>query len=413
MRFNSKVVPDLANEAQILAPALETAITAWEEWKNGKSILTQYPPPPQVLDPLVQAIESADAYKKVAGRPVFTGYSGVVLTGGRLAADFLYRADAEYRLGIPGAIDWLLRVFSTKVAKGLYEVAVWGLMPDKEIEIAKGWRLQPYNAAPASPIKQKLKDFIRDGWDGVWHSTRFYNAPGAILTQIVSEIPYLGRPDISYETLHKLDMETRERLAFLQAYFTGTPLIGASWFSYDDNELDFNSIESRLQWLVPEVEPTVKSHVAIESERLADAVAAHAKLPGNSAKKIIQSADRFVLSQCRYRRVDVAIDLAIAYEILAGSKGDGAIGWKVSLRTAQIIGGTLDQRLQMREKVNALYKIRNDGAHGGTANEAKVAEESATLLEAAKIYRRLVDTLVQLGDEPDWSKLELDARVRE
>lgn len=404
----------MADEAEILTPALETAITAWEEWKKERTILSQYPPPPAVLDPLARAIESTDEFKKVAGRPVFTGYSGVVLTGGRLADEFLYRADAEYRLGIPGAIDWLLRVFNTKIAKGLYEVAIWGMAPDKEIEIAKGWTLKPYDGAPDSPIKQKLKDFIRAGWNGaVWHSTRFYDTPGAILTRIIPEIPYLGRPDLSYQTLYSLDMETRDRLAFLQVCFTGTPLIGASWFSYEDHELDFNSIENRLQWLVPEVEPIVKSNVAIESTKLAGAVAAHTKLPGKLAKRMIRSADRFVLSQCRYRRVDVAIDLAIAYELLAGSKGDGPISWKVSLRTAQLIGGTLDERVQIREKVNALYRLRNDGAHGGTPTEAEAAEESVALLDAGNIYRRLADTILQLGDEPDWSKFELDARVRE
>lgn len=127
----------MANEVQILTPALESAIAAWEQWKNEKSILTLYPPPPEVLDPLADAIEATDEFKKVAGRPVLTGYSGVVATGGRLAVQFLYRADAECRLGNPGAVDWLLRVFNIKTAKGPYEVAIWGPAPDREISICQ------------------------------------------------------------------------------------------------------------------------------------------------------------------------------------------------------------------------------------------------------------------------------------
>jgi hypothetical protein len=229
----------------------------------------------------------------------------------------------------------------------------------------------------------------------------------------VKGIPYLGRPDLSYAELHRRDEQTRERLAILQARFTGAPVIGASWFSYDDQELDFNSIESRLQWLVPEVEPIVRAHVDVEAQKLADALGALAKIPGNYAKKITRSADRFALSQCRYRHVDRAIDLAIAFELLAGSRGDGAIGWKVSLRAAQFIGGTTDQRRQMRDKINALYKLRNEGSHGGTPGHAEVAQQGEDLVECSQIYRQLVETILQFGDEPDWQKYELDARVQE
>ena len=85
----------MANEVEILSPALETALAAWEIWKKGKSILAQYPPDAEIIDPLAQAIEACDAFKAVVGRPIFSGYSGVVLFGSTLAIPLLYRADPE------------------------------------------------------------------------------------------------------------------------------------------------------------------------------------------------------------------------------------------------------------------------------------------------------------------------------
>ena len=405
----------MANEVELLTPALEAALAAWENWKKGKTLLEHYSLGADILDPLAAAIEGCDVYKAIVGKPIFSGFSGVVIFASTLAAPLLYRAEPEYRMGIAGAIAWFKKVLTTTHAAGNYEVAVWGIKPDTKVEIAKGCLLQPYDAAPDSSLKRRIKDLTRKSWDGaVWHSARFFGVPGAIMTQTVAAFPYLGRPDLSFQELHRLDEETKDLLAFLQASVTGNPLVGASWFSYEDQELDFNSHENHLSWCVPEVEPIVREHALVKVDGLSETTVAFFKLPQDYREKVIRSADRFVLSQCRHQRIDRILDLAIAFEIMTGGgKGDNAPpGWKVSVRSAQLIGGALAYRQKVRDALSSLYRFRNAGSHGGSPKAAEVAEQDAVFNECSSIYRVLVDSVLALGTTPDWPSIELEPRTR-
>lgn len=399
----------------MLTPALQTALAAWAEWKKGKSLLQQYPIGAEILDPLATAIEACDVYKNTAGRAIFSGNSGVVVHGSTLAAQLLYRAEPEFRMGISGAIDWFKKVLSTTSATGIYSVAIWGMKIDSAVEIADGCLVQSYETAPDLPITRRIKDLARRGWDGaVWYSARFYDVPGTIMTRTVKNFPYLGRPDLSFKELDRLDGDAKALLAFLQASVTANSLVGASWFSYEDDDLDFNSHENRLSWCVPEVEPIVREHVPVNAERLAAASAALARLSDDCRGKLRGSADRYVLSQCRHQRIDRILDLAVAFEIMTGGKGDNAPpGWKVPVRSAQLIGGALDSRRKIREALNSLYKLRNVGSHGGSLKAAEAVEQDVILAECSSIYRFLVGSVLELGVSPDWSVLELEPRTRE
>lgn len=235
------------------------------------------------------------------------------------------------------------------------------------------------------------------------------------MVQNIKDFAYLGCLDRSYGRLTDLDGETKALLAFLQASVTGQPLVGASWFCYEDEDLDFSNHENHLLWCVPEVEPIVRQNVPVKADQLTNTIAARAHLPGDWCEKLMRSTERFVLSQCRYKQVDQALDLVIAFEILTGGgKGDNApASWKVSVRSAQLIGGSLVWRRQIRDRLSDLYKIRNAGSHGSSLRSSEAKEQDCTIRECSAIYQSLVDTLLSLGAGPDWSILELEPRTRE
>src|SRR5580704_12247589 len=81
----------MTDDRDILIRALEPALQAWEEWRRGKTLLTQYPPGESVLSPLIDAIDQCAAYKAVSGHVLFTANSGPVLHAPTLAAPLLYR----------------------------------------------------------------------------------------------------------------------------------------------------------------------------------------------------------------------------------------------------------------------------------------------------------------------------------
>jgi hypothetical protein len=78
--------------------------------------------------------------------------------------------------------------------------------------------------------------------------------------------------------------------------------------------------------------------------------------------------NRFMLSKCRTQLIDRILDLALAFEIAVGGESESwtAISWKVAVRTAQAIGGTLDWRRTVRRKVGQLYDLRSKATHGGS-----------------------------------------------
>jgi hypothetical protein len=103
-------------------------------------------------------------------------------------------------------------------------------------------------------------------------------------------------------------------------------------------------------------------------------------------------------------------ELALAFEIAVSEKGDNAPpSWKVSVRSAQLIGGSLKERQQTRATVSALYKLRNQATHGGTLrarSSQKLVDD--ILRESCELYVRLMKGLLALRFKPDWKVVELE-----
>jgi hypothetical protein len=58
-------------------------------------------------------------------------------------------------------------------------------------------------------------------------------------------------------------------------------------------------------------------------------------------------------------RTCTPVDPNLVLEIQREFSDNAPIGWKVGLRAAQLIGGTLEARQESRRKINELYKLRN------------------------------------------------------
>jgi hypothetical protein len=175
-----------------------------------------------------------------------------------------------------------------------------------------------------------------------------------------------------------------------------------------------NDYENYLSWFLPEVVPHVQSHVAVDATTLKKDADALWKLPRDLRSKLLRSMERFILSQCRRQTGDRPLDLVIAFETaVSGGKGDNApVNWKIGVRAAQLIGGTLQQRQQTRRALSVLSGFRNDIVHGGSLNEAKQQELEGNLASSTAIYRTLLASFLSLGAVPDWSSLELEPRAR-
>jgi len=242
------------------------------------------------LTPLAAAIEKCDGYKVVAGHSLFSGYSGVVLDARALALPLLYHAERPH-LGagaVSAAADWLIRTLETRRAEGVFIVVIWGLSVDREVKIAKGMTLVPFDQLSDSYMKRRIADRAeftkrsRRAWDhGVWSSANSYDVPGAAIVRKVAKFPYIGSPTISFGRLAELEAEARVAIPFLETSAAGQPLVTGSWFEYEDRDLDFNEHENYLALSTPEIVPHVRSHVSVDPEALARDAAALWSLPSD------------------------------------------------------------------------------------------------------------------------------------
>jgi hypothetical protein len=407
-----------SRDRDILVPAVAEALARLEERERERTILGSYPPDDAVVAPLAAAIEKCEVYKTVAGHSAFSGYSGVVLDARPLSVRLLYRADRQ-DLGAgaaTAAANWLIRTLETRKADGTFIVVIWGLSVDREVKIAKGMTLIPFNRLSESYMKRKIAETAERTQrfkSGVWSSHNLYDLPGAAIVRRVANFPYIGSVAKPFGRLSELEAEARAPLAFLQTCVAGEPLVAGSWFEYEDQDLDFNAHENLLVLFAPEVVPHVPSHVSADPDALAQGAAALWSLPQKWQNDLQRSMERFTLSQCRHQIVDQVLDLAIAFEIATHGDGYGPINWKAAVRSAQLVGGSLSHRQKNRRAIEELFQLRGSAAHGGGLKASKLKKHETVLSEARSIYRAALAALLSLGVRPDWKTLELEPRTRE
>lgn len=400
------------SDCEILVHALRPALRAWDEAARERTLLGRGVPGETILSPLASAIKQCAAYKAVAGYVLFTAYSGPVLHAPSLAAPLLYRAEGAQWDGrdIAEAADWLIRLLSTREADGTFTAAIWGLSVDKEAPLQRDSRLLPFNQLPDSRFKKLISDRAAKLWNGeVWRSQRFFDLPGAAIIQKVADFPFIRTDGASFEKMAKLEADAHNILVFLQGRVASRPLVLGYWFEYDDQDLDLNAHENYVSWILPEVLPRIAGNVALDAATIGLGLQAFSAFPRNWRDDLKRSMERFALSQCRYQMIDRILDLTLAFEIAVSGRGEQAPqSWKVSVRSAQMIGGPLSERQENRRKMVALYNLRNRGTHGSSLADGDRERQESALSDAVTLYRKLLDSFWRLGDRPEWDAIELE-----
>lgn len=130
------------------------------------------------------------------------------------------------------------------------------------------------------------------------------------------------------------------------------------------------------------------------------------RLPEKSRNRLRSALDRLNSGFRRHTPGDKALDASIALETAVGTAdGHGEITYRLRLRAALILGGSLGDRVNVWKATNKLYALRSAVVHrGGVTGRAAAGDEARAGLDvAAKVIRRLIE----IGDVPDWSVVEL------
>jgi len=344
---------------------------------------------------------------------LYSARGGRVISSGELATSVFDRAMHD----VTKAADWLLKLLTVRSADGCLKCAIWGITLSAEIRLSDSARLVPFTALTESPMKNHVtRRSVSKLFDGaVWLGTNRFRPPGAAFVMDAPNFPYIRTDNASFLAFDRLQSEALDFWVVLEAASVGYPLAFGYWFEYVDEDLDISAWENALSWTFPEIPPRIGVYVDLDAQTVQEDVRRFFALPQQFRSDLKRSMNRFVLSKCRTSLIDRVLDLALAFEIAVSgeSEGNTAISWKVAVRTAQMIGGALEVRQEIRRKVNQLYQLRNRATHGGSLKAAeKHVDTEALIDECSGIYRRLLRSCFELGERPDWNSLELEPRTR-
>ncbi len=263
-------------------------------------------------------------------------------------------------------------------------------------------------------MKSRIQHWVKPYCgEASWLSHNYFGVPGAAFIKEVSNFPYICTDGASIKTIRELEQDARHYWAVLQAVSIGHPLVFGFWFEYTDPDLDIASWENGISWNHPEMPPCLSSCTLANVKAIQDNLRDYAALQSKLQSKLLRSMKRFTLSQCRHQVIDRVLDLALAFEIaVSGGGGNQPISWKVSVRSAQFIGGVLETRQCIRRKFDELYKLRNKATHGSSLNADERDQQEQILQQCSDIYRVLLRSFLCFGKEPDWNSLELEPRTQ-
>lgn len=402
----------------ILVTAIESASATYNKLQPPRSLLSSTPK--EILDDLISSVEACEAYQAVAGNIIFNGSSAPIITSSLLAPRFFDMRNhwdgSKWVEDLPWAADWLLQLLTTRKTEARLKVAVWGISVEEEVEISDHMRVLPFSGLPDTFNKSRILDRAKDhrGQD-LWVSHMNYGLPGAAFEIAIRDLPFISTDGDCFIQVFDRRMIAKEFWSFIQAATTGRPLALCTWLDYANRELEFSEWDKWPDWILPEIVPRIKSSVSIDAQSIKKDWGAYSALPGETRSSLTRSIERFVLSQCRHQFVDRILDLALAFEIaVGGGRGDNApASWKVAVRSSQMIGGPLDDRQELREKLNHMYSFRSRATHGGSMDAKDRADLEATVNDCSQIYVALIKSFLALGEKPDWKKFELEPRTTE
>jgi hypothetical protein len=270
-----------------------------------------------------------------------------------------------------------------------------------------------FAALPDSFVKGSIAARAKPCYNNsVWMTHTYFDVPRAAFVKEVPHFPYIGTDGACFVEIAMLEAEARDLWTFIQSASIGHPLAIGCWFEYADTDLDIAPGQTPLGWMLPEIHPYIAACTPADVAAIQDDLHKYSVLPTETRSNLLRSMNRFTLSQCRHQLIDRILDLVLAFEIAVSGGGDRAPpSYKVSVRTAQLIGGALEVRQRNRDKVSDLYNLRSKATHGSSLTGRDRVEQQELVAQCSGIYRNLVRSFLLFGEKPDWNALELQPHI--
>jgi hypothetical protein len=313
------------------------------------------------------------------------------------------------QLGPKKAVQRFRKLLAMKEAPGFHVEAFAGMEIKSRIRLAHNVELVPFDLLPNSFQKNQL---VNRRFEHMQFG--FLQGPSAALL-----IKTNVKPLFHEENSWKPEIEN---LSFRHDVLNATRLclevVGRralvrlnGWFQYKSELVNhasgaggasYPSAPYRANFNIPPVEQFNGKKAAMLTKMFF-------ALPNTTREIVTRAMERLDKAMCDPLPGDAAIDLSIALEVLTTDPGgQGEHTWKVGLRSALLLGGSVEIQQKTRQTVKDIYEYRSRTVHDGHIPANRLGAATTAVKDSISVCAQIIERIVRRGRLPqDWSKFEL------
>lgn len=298
--------------------------------------------------------------------------------------------------GPEDTLRWLHDIFTVEQVVSRQCAELLGAKIDHAMDLANGVQLLPFANMRSS-----------------WHADQLkylYNAPRPLIsTEQHDVVGMIQTVTVSFSTdlrTYRHDYSAFSDIALgITVAADAAPVVGVAWSEYEDTdladaEMGWSHMPRRYEGRPPQFQTVdLGDEHALWIDRFLS-------LSGTTKRACAIAAGRLNSARRRIEPGDSAIDIATALEaLLATSDEKAEITYRLRLRAALLLGTHYQERLEISNRMNDLYKLRSKVVHGD--NLAATGTGDRDTVEWGKgACHQLLRLVVQAGRLPDLKKLE-------
>jgi hypothetical protein len=192
----------------------------------------------------------------------------------------------------------------------------------------------------------------------------------------------------------------------------GSPIVTETWTDFIDR--DFEAAEFGRTWQNSRTDGARPSHGVEVTQEAMEWVERYLMLPPEVMKACDVPLARLNIANRRISPGDQALDGSICLEALLSGRGRGELTHKLAVRTALLLGKTLDEREAISKKVRKFYELRSAVVHGSGSKNADLDRASASegLALCRSALRAIIENrslpepeLWELTGGPSWNRM--------
>ncbi|MBP1844739.1 hypothetical protein J2046_003006 [Rhizobium petrolearium] len=298
------------------------------------------------------------------------------------------------REGALKAVDWLRRIL--RVTKTDIRVIgkVYGLFLREPVRFSNGMTLLNVSDLPDSPNSESLKQGVVLGPGMAF--------PSALMMEH-SDVCDEPHAEGHAKFLAVAREMRRLAIAVTLSDDNASPIVTETWQEFADPDLQASEIgriwhQNLTEGLIPDFGKNLTEEAVAWVNRFVS-------LPTSVSAPCEVPLTRLNMARRRHSAGDKALDGCICLESLLSGDGRGDLTHRVSLRTALLLGKTLDERRNIVKSIKKFYELRSAVVHGGT--EKNSAKDCAVASEGLRLCLLAIQEIVLNGEVPNPSEWEL------